>query len=107
MMNCFVAAVTTTFACVTMLLSGPAPAATATTTFQVQITILDECQITSTNDLNFGAHGVLSANIDVSTTFNVQCTLDTPYSIGLDAGAGAGASIAARKMTGPGSATRS
>jgi spore coat protein U-like protein len=79
--------------------------ATVTTTFDVQITIVDECQITSANNLDFGAHGVLSANIDASTTFNVQCTLDTPFSIGLNAGIGAGATIATRKMTGAGAVT--
>lgn len=80
-------------------------AATATTTFQVQITIVDECEISSVNDLDFGSHGVLAANVDASSTFDVQCTLDTPFSIGLDAGTGAGATVAVRRMTGPAAAT--
>jgi spore coat protein U-like protein len=77
-------------------------AAVTTTTFQVQITIVDECEISSVNNLNFGSHGVLSANIDVTTTFAVQCTLGTPFTIGLNEGVGSGATTATRRMTGPG-----
>src|SRR5712692_7883702 len=77
-----------------------ARAATTTATFQVRITITTACQITSVNDLDFGTQGVLSANVDASTTLSVQCTLTTPYNIGLDAGIGAGATVAIRKMTG-------
>jgi spore coat protein U-like protein len=82
-----------------------ARAATTTATFQVLIAIADACQITSANNLDFGSQGVLGANIDAQTTLNVQCTLATPYNIGLDAGTGAGATIAVRKMTGPAAAT--
>jgi spore coat protein U-like protein len=96
---------TTTITSILCHSTDGARAATETTTFQVQITIVAACEISSVNDLDFGSHGVLAANIDVSTTFDVQCTLDTPFNIGLDAGTGAGATVATRRMTGPASAT--
>jgi len=82
-----------------------AMAQTATTTFSVQITISAECQINSASTLNFGTTGVINANIDSSSALAVQCTNSTAYNIGLDAGVGVGATIAARRMTGPASAT--
>jgi hypothetical protein len=39
------------------------------------------------------------ANVDQSSTVQVQCTNTTPYNIGLNAGTGAGATVAVRKMT--------
>jgi len=79
--------------------SGSAFAATATTTFQSQIVIQAQCLILSASTLDFGTQGVLSANVDQTSTIAVQCTNTTPYNIGLDAGTGAGASVATRKMT--------
>jgi spore coat protein U-like protein len=49
--------------------------------------------------LNFGSQGVLVANVDNTSTLQVQCTNTTPYNIGLDAGTGSGATVAARKMS--------
>jgi spore coat protein U-like protein len=84
----------------TLALSAePVPAATTTTTFTVQITITASCVIVSASTLNFGSQGVLSANVDQTSTIQVQCTNTTPYNIGLDAGTGSGATVAARKMT--------
>lgn len=83
----------------------PALAATATGSFNVQIVIAAECLITSTALLDFGTDGVLNANVDATTTIGVQCTNTTPYTIGLDAGTGTGATIAARLMTGSGAPT--
>jgi spore coat protein U-like protein len=77
-----------------------ARATTTTTTFTVQMTIIASCTIVSASSLNFGgSQGVLTANVDQSSTIQVQCTNTTPYKIGLDAGTGAGATVAARKMT--------
>lgn len=81
------------------LLAGRALATTTTTTFGVQITIQTACQILSATDINFGSQGVLSTNVNATGTITVQCTLLTPYNIGLDAGTGASATVAARKMT--------
>lgn len=74
-------------------------AATTTANFQVRMTIQADCLIVSAADLDFGTNGVISANVDVSTSLNVQCTNTTPYTIGLNAGTGAGATVAARLMT--------
>jgi spore coat protein U-like protein len=87
------------FVAVFVVSSGSAFAATATTTFQSQIVIQAQCIIISASTLDFGTQGVLSANVDQTSTIAVQCTNTTPYNIGLDAGTGAGASVATRKMT--------
>ncbi|SEE19677.1 Spore coat protein U (SCPU) domain-containing protein [Rhizobiales bacterium GAS188] len=81
------------------LFGGEAQAATATTTFAVQLTITASCIINSASTLNFGSSGVISGNVDGTSTIQVQCTNTTPYSVGLDAGTGSGATVAARKMT--------
>jgi spore coat protein U-like protein len=82
------------------LASTGARAATATSSFTVQVTITASCTIVSTATLNFGGSvGVLTANVDVSTTLQVQCTNTTPYNIGHNAGIGTGATVAARLMT--------
>jgi spore coat protein U-like protein len=83
---------------------GPAAGTTTTATFQVQITILNACSIDSTNTVNFGSQGSLAAAIASTGIFTVNCTLALPFTIGLDAGTGAGATVATRKMTGPSSA---
>ena len=96
----------------TLVALGVAPfarhagALTATSNFQVRITIQESCIVVGTpSPLDFGNQNVLTANVDATTTLTVQCTTSTPYTIGLNAGTGAGATLAVRKMTGPGSAT--
>jgi spore coat protein U-like protein len=79
--------------------ADPSNAATATSTFTVQMTVTSSCVINSAATLNFGNQGVLIANVDGTSTMQVQCTNTTPYNIGLDAGTGTGATVAARKMT--------
>lgn len=74
-------------------------AATSTATFTVQVTIVATCTINSASTLNFGSQGVLTANVDQTSTMQVQCANTTPYNIGLDAGTGSGATVAVRKMT--------
>jgi len=85
------------------LLAGAASTAQAATTsssMTVQITIVASCVINSASTLNFGgSQGALTANVDQTSTISVQCTNTTPYNIGLDAGTGAGATVATRKMT--------
>ena len=84
-------------------LAFPTPAAKAATTtssFTVQVTIVASCTIVSTSTLNFGSsQGVLTANVDQTTTLQVQCTNTTPYNIGLNAGTGTGATVATRLLT--------
>jgi len=74
-------------------------AATTTSNFTVQVSITASCTINSASTLNFGSQGVLTANVDQTSTLAVQCTNTTPYNIGLDAGTGSGATVATRKMT--------
>jgi spore coat protein U-like protein len=54
----------------------------------------------SANNLNFGLY--TGVQLSATTTISVGCTGGTAYNVGLNAGAGAGASITTRKMTGPG-----
>jgi spore coat protein U-like protein len=82
-----------------LVLGGTASATTTTTTFPVQITIQATCTIVSASTLNFGTQALLSANIDQTSTIQVQCTNTTPYNIGLDAGTATGATVTTRKMT--------
>src|SRR5690606_36967292 len=81
--------------------ASPSFAATATGNFNAPIVIQGECIVASSNTLNFGTTGVLSADIDQTTTFEVQCTTSTPYTVGLDSGTGVGATTLLRKMTSP------
>ena len=81
-------------------LTSASLAATTTSTFTVQVTLTASCVINSASTLNFGSQGVLIANVDNTSTLQVQCTNTTPYNIGLDAGTGTGATVAVRKMTG-------
>nr|WP_300309189.1 spore coat U domain-containing protein [Halomonas sp.] len=88
-----------------MLSAGYSAAQTATTQFNVQITIDAECQINSAADLDFGNTGVIDTAIEASSDIAVQCTNGTTYDIGLNEGQGTGASVATRLMTGPDSET--
>jgi spore coat protein U-like protein len=80
-------------------------AATAVGSFNVTIVITSECKVQSTANVDFGSEGVIDANVDAAGSVGVQCTKNTTYNIGLSAGSGAGATVAARKMTGPASET--
>ncbi|MER9295295.1 spore coat U domain-containing protein [Mesorhizobium sp. M0621] len=88
-----------------IMLSGPAFAATATGNMTVRITIQAECKVQTASDLDFGTKGVIDANVDLTSTIGVQCTSGQTYNVGLSAGGGAGATVTARKMTGPAAAT--
>ena len=85
------------------LTPGTAGAATATTTMPVTMTITAGCTVSATA-VAFGSQSVLASNTTATGTLGVTCTNTTPYNVGLDAGSGAGATVAVRKMTGPASA---
>lgn len=75
-------------------------AATATTTFQVTATVSAGCVISATNhDFGIYTPSSLADNINGTNTLTATCTLGVPYSIGLNAGIGAGATVTSRKMT--------
>jgi spore coat protein U-like protein len=83
------------------LLAVALPAAattTKTTTFQVSLVISNDCAISATA-LSFGTSGVLSANINQSTTLSVTCSNTTPYNVGLDAGSVSGSTVTARLLS--------
>ena len=101
----FLLRVVVALAAASIVVARNADAATATAQFNVTITIQSNCIVQSATDLAFGSQGVLSANVDAQSTISVLCTDTTAYTIGINAGTGAGATVAARKMTGPGAAT--
>nr|WP_217283651.1 spore coat U domain-containing protein [Aquabacterium terrae] len=85
------------------VLAGTALAATTTTTYTVQMTVVASCVIGSASTLNFGgSQGVITTNVDQTSTVQVQCTDTTPYNVGFNVGTGAGATVAVRKMTNAG-----
>lgn len=79
-----------------------AGAQTATDSFEVRININEDCQITSTETLDFGSTGVLTQDVDKTATLAVACTNTTPFDIGLNEGLGSGADTTTRLMTGAG-----
>lgn len=84
----------------------PAPK-TTTGTLTVKITINKECKVNPGGEatLDFGSYGVVVANdIDQKSSISVQCTKNTPYSIGLNAGVNASTEgdVATRRMKGTG-----
>jgi spore coat protein U-like protein len=84
--------------------------ALATTTVSgslpVSMTITSECKLQSiSSSLQFGSHGVLDSVVDAQASVGVQCTNTTPFNVGLSTGAGSGATVANRLMTGTASAT--
>ena len=81
---------------------GLAAATTQTAQFQVITGVQTTCLISATT-LSFGQ--ILLVHSTGTGSITVNCTVSTPFNIGLDAGVGAGATISARKMTGPGGAT--
>lgn len=72
-------------------------AAAVTTTFQVQASVTKQCSVSAVN-LTFPAVDPLSSQTDGATTVTVNCTKNSPYTVGLDAGVTTGATIAQRKM---------
>ncbi len=79
--------------------SCPIGASTAQYSFTVSATATTNCNVSATT-LNFGSTSTLSSIVDGSGTLTTTCTSTTPYNIGLNAGTGAGATVAIRKMTG-------
>ena len=76
-----------------------AQAATASGTLTVTASVASVCLIAN-GTLAFGSYDPTSgAALNGSTTVTLTCTLGTPYQIGLDAGAGSGATVALRKLT--------
>lgn len=92
-------AMAATLAVVAAAVPGAVSAATATGSFQVNMTVSGACSVVSASDLSFGAQTTIASNLDTSSTIAVQCTNSTPYTIGLSAGGGTGATVASRLLT--------
>lgn len=77
----------------------PAHAATEQTTFTVSATVVAACAVSASN-LSFGNYNpTLGTPNDNQTSLLVTCTNGAGYNVGLDVGAGSGATTAERKMT--------
>jgi spore coat protein U-like protein len=79
------------------MLAGAANSATTTTTFAVTETVLASCSATATA-LAFNPYTPGAGAIANSSTINVKCTKNTPYTISLNKGTTAGGSVAQRLM---------
>jgi spore coat protein U-like protein len=87
---------------IVLALSNSSMAATTTTTFTVTATVVATCSVSAT-DLSFGNYDPVSvSDLDATNTVTVTCTDGTSYDVGLDAGVGAGATVATRKLTNAG-----
>lgn len=74
---------------------------TKTTTFNVLLTITKACNFTTAaSDVDFGSQLSTATNVQNLGNLRVTCTKGTGYNLGLSAGAGTGATVAARKMKG-------
>jgi spore coat protein U-like protein len=67
------------------------------TTFTVNATIANNCLVAAQN-INFGAIGVLNANVDANGQLSVTCTPNTSYTVSLNGGT-TGSPPASRKMS--------
>ena len=79
-----------------------AQSATATTTFNATATVIATCAVSATN-VAFGNYS--TAQLDSTGSVTATCTNGTTYTVALDVGTGSGATVGARKMTGPASQT--
>ncbi len=81
-------------------LSWPALAQTASTTFDVTITITSTCSIDTPapTDVAFGSNPSTATDIEADGLLNVNCTNGTPYVIALNEGLN-GTDIASRAMS--------
>jgi spore coat protein U-like protein len=76
----------------------PTGTLTASGTASVTATISSNCTISSTT-VNFGAQGLLNANIDAQGTLSIQCSSQLPYAVSLDGGNSGATDPTQRKMT--------
>lgn len=80
------------------------PPLSTSTVFVVSATAVESC-IVSADDHAFGTYDPLTpAPTDATSSISVTCTVDAVYDIALNAGAGAGATVAARRMSRDGEA---
>jgi spore coat protein U-like protein len=95
-MNKFVMKAAVAAACFST--AAAAFAGSTSTTFGVSATVNATCAINSASALSFGAFDPTQGAQASTSTISVNCTNTTPFSIGLDAGGGAGATVGNRVM---------
>jgi spore coat protein U-like protein len=78
---------------------GSASASTSTGSFPVTLTIQGVCSLQTASTLAFGAQTAIASNLDSTSSIAVLCTNATPYTVGLSAGSGSGATVATRILT--------
>jgi spore coat protein U-like protein len=78
--------------------AGGAEASSASGSLPVSLTIQGACSLQSAANLGFGAQTSVGANLYATSVIGVTCTNSTPYTVGLSAGTGSGATVAARMM---------
>ncbi|WP_323050161.1 spore coat U domain-containing protein [Caballeronia mineralivorans] len=83
---------------VTNTLPGTCGGGAQSLSVSVTATVVSNCAL-STANLNFGSMSTLASNADTTGSITITCTNTIPYNIGLNAGTGTGATVAARKMT--------
>ncbi len=83
---------TTLVAAAGLLFANSTLAATATTTFQVTATVANSCKVTAT-DLSFGAYDPVAGALNGTSVITATCTAQTPYTIGMNAGANSASAI--------------
>lgn len=80
-------------------MSAQIHAAQSTGTFGVTASVAASCTISGTS-VAFGSFNVLSgANVDQTGTLTATCTNGSAYTVGLNAGLGASATVGTRMMT--------
>lgn len=65
--------------------------------FTVTANVISDCVITAT-DVDFGTRGVLAAASTATGTITARCTNGSPYTLSMNAGTSAGASVGNRRM---------
>lgn len=70
---------------------------TETDSFQVRIAVQGTCTVLTTTDIDFGTQVPNAGVHDQTGTVRVQCTKDTPFTLGLNGGSTTG-NVSARAM---------
>lgn len=66
--------------------------------FTTRATVAPNCTVSATN-IDFGQHGIIGQSFDSTGVITTTCTKSANYNLSLDAGTGAGATMALRRMT--------
>lgn len=70
----------------------------AHTSFTVSATVLSTCNVGATN-VSFGTVGVVSSNVDATSTVSAQCSISLPYTLSLNGGNAGATDPTQRKMS--------